>query len=45
MADTLTNKTTLKSYFETGDKPTEDQFDDLITIVALDKLAKEKARD
>jgi hypothetical protein len=29
----LQTKTTLKSYFETGDTPTEAQFDDLITTM------------
>jgi hypothetical protein len=31
MSDTSREKTVLKSYFETGDKPTQSQFDDLIS--------------
>ena len=33
MSDTLQTKTTLKSWFETGDTPTESQFSDLITTL------------
>lgn len=33
MSDTIQTKTTLKSWFETGDVPTESQFSDFITTM------------
>jgi hypothetical protein len=36
MTDTLQNKTTLKSWFQTGDIPTESQFNDLITTLVAE---------
>lgn len=36
MSDTLTDKTTLKSYFEDHDAPNQSQFDDLITTMVVE---------
>lgn len=36
MTNTIQSKTTLKGYFETGDTPTQSQFDDLITTTVVE---------
>lgn len=35
MADTIRSRTELKAFFETGDIPTQSEFDDLITSAAM----------